>query len=101
MDSAKNGRWIIPFQEFGMIRVNNKTYDRSFSYYSCLYIVIFYSPYFYPVPNSMTSNFIYTFVLTLKYVVPVYRLNQLLDIHIRKQDRSQSGVRAYDPYVEW
>ena len=23
MDSAKNGRWIIPFKKFSMIRVNN------------------------------------------------------------------------------
>ena len=22
MDSAKNGRWIIPFKKFGMVRVN-------------------------------------------------------------------------------
>ena len=24
MDSAKNGKWIIPFKKFGMVRVNSR-----------------------------------------------------------------------------
>ena len=42
MDSAKYGRWIVPFKKFGMVRVNIIVIPTSYSfkYYQVLFVSV-------------------------------------------------------------